>query len=873
MIIKNAGFKFSLVLIFQLCFLSEAFASLEKAQESRTQRHILENGMVLLVTPMPESPTASIYALFKTGSATEGQYLGMGISHFVEHMLFKGTKKRAVGVIPAEVKALGGSINASTSYDHTIYTLDVPSASFTQGLDIIADMVSSSVFDPAEVEKERQVIFSEMKMINDRPERKLSDLIARCVYLQHPYRHPIIGYTPLFGQITQEQLVEYYKRHYIPNSMVLSIAGNVDAEEVLESVTEKFKDFKQGPFQDRNLPSEPLQISSRAMVSDYPSEMTRLAMVYQGVNLLHPDLYALDVLAMILGQGESSRLYQDILKKRNLVTSVSAFNFTPIDKGAFEVILEFEKGNVDVIAAVVGKNIEDVKKRGVKPVELEKARRQVLSSLIFGKQVSSSVAYNTAVNEAMAGDHDFDSKYLEGVRKVTLEDIRRVAQAYLVEYRLSVVVLKPKTAHDPGPGLKKAAEESAIFKEQFSNGLTVLLKEDQTLPIASVFLALRAGTREESLEQNGLAQLTADLWSQSGGPWKSQKLSEMVEARGASLHSSGGYGTMSLNMNFLSEDLPFALDVIEELVVNPKFAPEDYEHQKKLNLATIKEQNDSIFQTGINNLRKMLFKSHPLRMDTSGTIEGLGNVNRQHVLDYYRKFLTPDHMVVGVYGNIKKGLVLADLKKRFARLPKHAVALSTFKEELIEKPREQDLMMHKEQAAVIIGFHAPDIYDADRYGMEVISSIFGSSLSGRMFKRIREELGDAYTLGSIYSPSLDAGMILFYVLTKEAQLERVKEILWGEIQAALDVPVENDELKATQVKLKSDFAKDRETLKGLVTITALDELYGLGYEHYTDYDSKIDSVTVRDIQRIARKYLDRKSSAMLVILPGKTDGN
>ena len=173
-----------------------------------TCRHVLDNGMVVVVSEMPQSPTVSIYALVKTGSATEGPYLGMGISHFVEHMLFKGTKKRAVGAIPSEVKALGGTINASTSYDHTIYTLDVPKASFAQGFDIISDMVMNSTFDPSEIKKEREVIFGEMRMINDRPERKLGDLVGRSVYLRHPYRHPIIGYVPLFAKITNEELVE-----------------------------------------------------------------------------------------------------------------------------------------------------------------------------------------------------------------------------------------------------------------------------------------------------------------------------------------------------------------------------------------------------------------------------------------------------------------------------------------------------------------------------------------------------------------------------------------------------------------------------------------------------------------------------------------
>ena len=242
------------VLFFAVMLLLPSFA---RAAGGGTYRHVLDNGMVVLVSEMPQSPTVSIYALVKTGSSTEGKYLGTGISHFVEHMLFKGTKKRAVGVIANEVKALGGTINASTSYDCTIYTLDVPFASFAQGFDIISDMVMNSKFDPSEVSKEREVIFGEMRMVNDRPERKLGNLVSSTVYLRHPYRHPIIGYVPLFGKISQDQLVEYYKSHYIPNNIVLSIAGNVRDKDVMPLIKQTFKDFEQGPYMDRHLPQEP----------------------------------------------------------------------------------------------------------------------------------------------------------------------------------------------------------------------------------------------------------------------------------------------------------------------------------------------------------------------------------------------------------------------------------------------------------------------------------------------------------------------------------------------------------------------------------------------------------------------------------------
>ncbi len=836
-----------------------------------TSRHVLANGMVVLISEMPTSPTVSIYALVKTGSATEGKYLGMGISHFVEHMLFKGTKKRAVGAISKEVSALGGRINASTSYDETMYTLDVPKESFSQGFDIIADMVMNSVFDPEEVKKEREVIFGEMRMINDRPERKLGDLVSRSVYLRHPYRHPIIGYVPLFEKITQEELVDYYTTHYIPNNTILSIAGPVKSKDVMSLVTKAFKDFQPKPYVDRNLPKEPEQISPRRVEEEYPSDAYRFSMAYQGVNLFDEDMYAMDVLAMILGQGESSRLYLDVFKKQGLVDSIGASNNTPVDRGVFEINTELSNNNVDAAIKAIKKNIEDIQKNGVGPDELEKTKRQVLSSTIFGRQTSPEVAYRVAVDEAFAGDYAFADKYLQHIRQVTNQDIVRVARKYFLDDHLTVVVLKPQAKEDQKPSQGEQHRENEIKKEIFSNGLTILLKEDHTFPLISMNVLVNAGTREEPAELNGLNELTADLWVNGTKRWSSKQIAQMVESHGATMNSYGGQNTMSLRMNSLSEDLRFTLDLIEECIKNPSFAMEDFNKQQEKNIADIKQRADSIFDMSWHHLKEALFITHPMRLETLGTMESVERITRNDVALFYQRSLTPRHMVISFYGDIDPEQALAELKKRFGNLPDHPVKHSKFHEDQPQALREKNFEMDKEQAALFMGFHAPDLYDPDRYGMDVISSIFGSSLNGRMFVKIREELGNAYTLGSGYSPSLDAGMIYFYVLTTDAQVDKVKEILLREIQKILDVPVASDELASTKAKLKGDFILEFNTVGQLAFLTALHELYGLGYNHYTVYASQIDSVTNQDIQRIARKYLDPKRATIIITRPIKKD--
>ena len=852
-----------ILIIFGLVLLILPIASW--AVETSSSKHILDNGMTVVLNEMPSSPTISIYLLVKTGSANEGKYLGTGVSHFVEHMLFKGTKKRAVGTIPAEVKAIGGKINASTGYDFTIYTLDVPFPVFAQGLDIISDMVMNSVFDPEEVKKERDVIFGEMRMMNDRPERKLGDLLFQSHYIKHPYKHPVIGYVPLFGQISQEQLLRYFKANYIPNNMVLSIAGHFQSDQVMPLVEKVFKDYRQQPYPLRNLPLEPLHMTMRRVEVGYPSQTSRLSLAYQGVSLFDKDMVALDVLADILGQGESSRLYVDVYKKQKLVNAIDASNFTPIDKGVFDISAEFEHPNVDQVIDAIKKDINEIKQKGVKKEELDKAIHQISSELIFGRQVSSSVAYNAAVNESSVGEYDIDRKYLLLAKNLRVEDIQRVAREYLIDERSTVVILRPEKDLQQMTSSREKLVDSEIFKEVLPNGLKILLKEDHSLPIASFFVALRAGSREESEEFSGLNQLTADLLIKGAGSLTSDKIAQQVESRGASLSSSGGYNSMSVRINFLAEDLKFAIDIVEACIKNPKFNQTDFEIQKQLEIANVKQQDDSIIQTAVRQVLQILFIHHPLRLDISGTVNGLEKISRQQVVDFYHKFFTADHMVVGLYGDIKKEEALEELKKRFSVLPRKDVPLSVFHEDFPQAIRQKVMTMDKEQAAVLLAVRAPDIYDPDRAGMEIISSILGSSLNGRLFVKIREELGRAYTLGASYLPSLDAGMIMFYVLTTDDQVDRVKDVLSAELTALMNVAVAPDELKAAKSSLKTQFAIDTQTVSGLVSLTAFDELYGLGYDYYKSYPMRTEQVTSDDLLRIARKYLEPSRGSWVII--------
>ncbi len=841
------------------------------AQATETTKTTLDNGLVVLTYEMPNSPTVALYALVNAGSATEGKFMGSGLSHFMEHMLFKGTPKRPAGRIAKEVRALGGIINATTGLDYTTYYIEVPREKFSEALDILSDMLMNASFDPKELEHEREVVYGEMRLHNDNPERKLSELVLKTVYTQHPYRHPVIGYEELLRRVSREDFLDYYHQFYIPNNIVFSVAGGVESQTALEQVTKAFAEVKPKPYVIRNLPPEPEQISTRRAEEFYPTELTRMSMGYQSVPLLHEDLYALDVLSMILGDGRSSRVFQDLYEKKRLVRSITASNFTPVDKGVFEIESLLEEQNIDAVIKGVKEQIELIKLKGVTKIELDRATRKVLSRDLFDRQSAGEVAYQMAVDCAITGDPDFSKKYIENIKRLTSADLQRVAAKYLIDNRLTISILKPQKTQSLKAQTAKIplAETEKIVLD---NGLRILLREDHTFPTVSINLLLQGGTGQEDPALNGIAQLASGLWGAETKTKPGPQFSMILESMGGHLGGFSGRNSFGLRGAFLTEDLQKGLDLLVELVKTPGFSAEEFTKAKESTLTDIRGFNDDIFSVTGKALRETVFQKHPFRLEPIGTIETVSKITHQDVINFCNRFTAPNNMVLSIFGDFKKEELLPILKNKFSDLSKKEIVLPQIVEPPLDGPREKIIHLNKEQAMVMLGFQGPSMFDAKRGAIEVLTSVLGSSLSGRMFTRIRDELGKAYTLGAGYTPGIETGFVYFYVNTTDANVDKVKEVLLEQIKDIQQNLVPEPELTQTKIYLKGTFKMSLDTPGAVNFTSSLDELYGLGFDYYKSYDERIDAVTAEDIKAAALSYLNLSSVAVVITRPVESEG-
>src|SRR5437764_13772145 len=405
------------------------------------QKWFLPNGLTIIVQEDHSASVASVQAWCATGSVAEAEHHGVGLSHILQHMLFKGTKTRSTNQIAQKIQAVGGYINAYTSFDSTLFWVDVPKDGVATARDILADATMNSTLPPEEYRKEHEVIRREFAMGMDDPDRMAGLLLFATAYQRHPYRFPVIGEIEIYNQLTQEQVMQYYKTHYVPNNLTFIVAGDIDAEKVRQQIAGLFKPYPEKSLKPVFIPREPPQLGRREVHQEFATELTHLSLAWHIPEVTNPDVPALDLLSTILGEGRSSRLYRRVREAAGLAFSISAFSYTPGDPGLFGIDATVDPKKRDAAEQLALRIVDEIKQTGVTAEELAKARKITLSHHLGALTTMRGQASDIGSNWLLTRDLNFSRHYLDAVQKVTLDDIKRVAAHYLTDENLTVVSL------------------------------------------------------------------------------------------------------------------------------------------------------------------------------------------------------------------------------------------------------------------------------------------------------------------------------------------------------------------------------------------------------------------------------------------------
>ncbi len=363
----------------------------------------LENGLTVILEENHSSPVVAVNVWVKTGSAceNEGEY---GLAHVHEHMLFKGTEKRAVGEIARVIEGSGGDINAFTSFDETVYYVVMASRFQDTALDILSDAMQNSTFDPEELNKELEVVVEEIRRGQDSPGRNLSEQLFSTMFQEHPYGRPVIGSMESVKSFTRKGITDFYHKWYSPQNMALVIVGDFDPQTIEPKIEETFGKLKRWDIPKCDIAPEPAQKEMRAFVLDKPVQEGYFSLAYHVPNARGEDVPALDVLANILGGGESSRLYREIKEEKGLTNSIYAYAFTPKREGIFAVGGTLDPAEAKEALSEIIEQIARMKHEPVSDLDLSKAKVNIESDAIYTKETMQGQAQKLGYYEVEAGD-------------------------------------------------------------------------------------------------------------------------------------------------------------------------------------------------------------------------------------------------------------------------------------------------------------------------------------------------------------------------------------------------------------------------------------------------------------------------------------
>ncbi len=867
---KPAGIIAGLILVAlssRISFAEETVvdAKIVEIPSEAVSKKILDNGLVVLAKESPPEKLAAVNIKIKAGSSMENEYLGSGISHLVEHMLFKGTTTRVPGQIEREVKAMGAVINGSTDQDVTGYNMIVPPQNLPQALQLLKDMLLNASFDPAEFEKEKEVILKELRMDNDDPQDMLARSIFGTAYLRHAYKYPPIGYEERFKTLTREDALKYYNRMYTPDRMVIAVVGGIDAGEAISSVEAAFKDFRPPNYSViASSPTEPNQIDVRRLEKPLETNLAYLGMAYHSMSISDEDLFAMDVLSMILGRGNNSRLNTALFKEKQLVHSISSWNFTPRDPGLFAITAILDPSKLAEAEASIKEEISKLRTTEALDKELETAKRMVLSDYILSLQAIDTQAEYLATNMMLTGSYTFSARYVKGIQSVSKEDVRSSAERYLREDNLNVVKIVPQdfsTAKQPRPA---PAPESPVRRDILANGLRMIIRQDAKTPSVALTVAIGGGMSREDPENSGISNIAARMLLKGTASKKEADIAAGIERLGGSIVAFNGFNSFGINVEFLKPDIDQILSMLQDIIKNSEFPQEELDKEKGLAIAMISEEDDDIFQRGINALRKEIFPDSPYGFRYMGNPSAIKALNRDDVAGFYRTYAVPNNIVISVSGDVEPQSVLDKTRAAFGDLQSKELPARMLNIPRPDKISVTTIEMEKEQSLVLTGFMTSDLKSPDRYPLEILSSVMSGN-SGRLFEALRSREGFAYALGCAQKMMIDTGFFILYTATTKDKVASAEKILLEEAAILRQQGVTDDELALAKKELLTNFYIKSQSNAFIAQSTALDELYGLGCDNIFKYPGEIEKVTGQSVKQALEKYFDPNAYSEVLI--------
>lgn len=841
----------------------------------------LKNGLTVYIIRDSRFPLVCTRLFVGTGSANETAEQA-GISHVLEHMVFKGTEKRPKGQVARDVESLGGYLNAATSFDKTWYITDMPAKHWKTGMDVVKDMAFHPSLDPAELEAEKDVIVSELKGGDDTPTRRLFEDLQVAGLAHTVYGRPIIGFEKTIRAVTVDDLRAYIRTWYQPQNMMLLVAGDIDPKAVLAHSEELFGDLKN----DTILP-EPAPVQLEGAAGGPRVEVTRgpWNKVYLGIALPAPALgdqrsIDLDVLAYALGGDGTSQFYRKYRYEKQLVDSISVGNMSLNRAGLFYMVAQLDADKVEPFWQEFTRDLAALDAGKITPDVIERARFNYEDGMDRASETLDGLTSWKATVQFELGGPQGEANVRHALAAVDSARLRQAQDLWLRPDQVRVRVLAPEKAqlpdldailqHNwPAPAVerqKASAVAEKVGKREIvdlGQGRTVILQPDRTIPYVSLEILRPGGNALLKPADQGLAQLTAATLTDGCGTRDLDAMERFVAERAASLSASAGVQSFTVSLTGPARFNADYFALLGDLLHKPTFAEKDVRRQADtLKAALVRRQDNPMSFMG-SKINGFLFPGgQPYGFDGLGTAENQDRFGPGDVQAFWKQ-QNAQPWILSVAGDFDREKVLA-----FARsLPVPTAPAVDVPQPTWGADKRLPLSLPgRQQAHLLLAFHAVPLDHPDAPALMLLESVL-SGQSGLLFNKLRDEQGLGYTVTAFYRSLPEAGFMAFYIGTTPRNLDVARQGFSGIIKDIKTDLLPADLLAKGLNRMEGSYYRGRQSLGARADEAASERLLGQPQDFQKRLLEKAAKVTPEQLREVARKYLLVDNMYEVTLLP------
>lgn len=801
-----------------------------------------------------------------TGSMHEKEYLGCGLSHFLEHMAFQGCTGFPGRSIADEVNSLGGDINAYTSYDRTCYRIQLPKKHWCKGVSMLSAMVRYPEFPEERFLAEKEVILRECERGDDDISRKLHEKFLQTMFLCHPVRFPIIGFKDMISSVTRDMMMDYYTRRYTPGRCIVVAVGDLSAGEFFKSVSASLGGWQASHLFEEPPVVEELPSAMRESELIFPDSLERLFWGVRIPGFGSAELPALELLFGLLGSGDGSILNRELVLDKQIALGIRSFCYSLGNVSLAGISAKAEPGKMTLLQSALTGELEKVASGKIQSTHLEREKgqqyadhlREFRDIIYIAGEIAGGMLYN---NTPDAGD-----KFLEVLQHTGVDDVKNVAEKFLDQQRWVHVhqYNRPHTA----VGKKHDSLIKLDVLEQ-NSGSRIVFAPDHQLPLCNFFMVLHGGALFEPENRAGITKLLAQTLSSGGGKYDENAFLRELDAAGVLLDVSAGANSLIVEFSAPRRKMARAVAAVAQMLGSPRFDEMVIAREKQRLIESINARNFIPGKIAGDRAFKLLYGNHPYSTSRCGKIEDVAAVSREELLNFYHQCCCG----VKIYGF--GGDCTAKEVEKFAAILDQAMS-GDFKgfnypelPDFASDIQRQSITLDREQTVVLRVLPGLESAANANEMLDIFEILHQAEngLASTLFKSVREEHALSYAVGMSFTAGFHPGTISFYAMTAAGAENEVMELLNTEIDRLGSAGLSENEFSSALAGVIFDAEKNLDSVESLLRTAVMDAYYGRSPLDVLSRPERLAQIKYSEFNSLIASYFTMPGGIEMMVLP------